>query len=334
MEMMTHRLPVTDVSGVAAARRETVRLATAQGFDETDAGRVAIVVTELGNNLCRHGKGGELLVNAGDDEGALMLLALDRGPGMADIATCLRDGYSTAGTPGTGLGAARRQADAFDIWSAPGAGTAVLARFRRRRTAAPPPPRMAAISVPKPGETVCGDSWDVAEDARGAALLVADGLGHGPLAAEAAREARRLFRAARNGADAASPAATLSRIHAGLRHTRGAAVAAAHIEPGSGQVLYSGIGNIAGTLLCAGQSKRMVSHNGTAGQIASRVQDFTYPCAAPVIVMHSDGLSASWPPERYLPLAGRDPALLAGLLYRDHARGRDDATVLVWKAAA
>jgi anti-sigma regulatory factor (Ser/Thr protein kinase) len=333
MEMMTHRLPVTDASGVAAARREATRLATGQGFDETDAGRVAIVVTELANNLCRHGGGGELLVNAGDDEGALMLLALDRGPGMTDIATCLRDGYSTAGTPGTGLGAAQRQADAFDIWSAPGAGVAVLARIRRRRSAAPLH-HCAAISVPKPGETVCGDSWDVAEDAHGAALLVADGLGHGPLAAEAAREARRLFRAARNGADAASPAATLSRIHAGLRHTRGAAVAAARIEKGGSAVLYSGIGNIAGTLLCGGQAKRMVSHNGTAGQIAARVQDFSYPCAAPVIVMHSDGLSASWSPERYLPLTGRDPALLAGLLYRDHARGRDDATVLVWKMAA
>ena len=45
---------------------------------------------------------------------------------------CLTDGYSTAGTPGTGLGAVRRLANEFDIYSAPGEGTIVMARFGAR----------------------------------------------------------------------------------------------------------------------------------------------------------------------------------------------------------
>ena len=49
----------------------------------------------------------------------LDVLALDRGPGMSDVDRCLADGYSTAGSPGTGLGAIGRLADQFDIYSSP-----------------------------------------------------------------------------------------------------------------------------------------------------------------------------------------------------------------------
>jgi anti-sigma regulatory factor (Ser/Thr protein kinase) len=325
------RIPVTDPSDVAAARRHAAALATTVGQDETDAGRVALIVTELGNNLIRHGGGGEMLF--GLDRGTaagIEMLAIDRGRGMADVAACLRDGYSTAGTPGTGLGAVQRMADEIDIRSRPQGGTIILARVRRKRDPAPDlPRRLAVVTVPKTGETVCGDAaaMVLAEDGR-IGLLTADGLGHGELAAAAAHEALRQFRSHR----LVDPVTTLEAVHAGLKHTRGAAVAVAIVDPARQVVLYGGIGNIAGILADGNGVRRMVSYNGTAGHGVWKVQAFTYPYAGtPTVVMHSDGLATSWSLEAHAGLLRHDPALIAATLYRDHARGRDDCGVLVWK---
>ena len=107
---LTTAVAVTDPSQVAEARRAGAVLARAVGFDEERAGRLALVVTESGTNLLRHAGGGHILLRAVDDHGAAAVdvLALDRGPGMTNVARCLEDGYSTAGGAGTGLGAMRR----------------------------------------------------------------------------------------------------------------------------------------------------------------------------------------------------------------------------------
>lgn len=324
------RLPVTDASHVAAARRHAVAMAATAGQDEADAGRVALVVTELANNLLRHGGGGEMLFGLDRATAAgIEILALDRGRGMSDVAACLRDGFSTAGTPGTGLGAVQRMADEMDIHSRPRAGTTVLARVRRRRDPVSAPRALGIVTVPKSGETVCGDAAAMiqGEDGR-IGLLVADGLGHGELAAAAAQEALRQFRARR----LSDPVETLEAVHAGLRHTRGAAVAVAMIDPVRRVVTYGGIGNIAGLLADDAGTRRMISYNGTAGHGVWKVQAFTYPFAdRPVVVMHSDGLATSWTLDSHPGLLRHDPAVIAATLYRDHARGRDDCGVLVWK---
>ena len=74
----------------------------------------------------------------------------------------------------------------------------------------------------------------------------------------------------------------------------------------------------------------MVSHNGTAGHSARRIQEFTYPWSSDaLLVLYSDGLVSHIHPERYPGLLKRDPDLIAATLYRDYARRRDDATVAV-----
>src|SRR5689334_24785667 len=124
------RIAVCDPTDVAAARRRIVGLAAQLGYGETEAGRVAIVATELAQNLLRHGGGGEMLAGPdATDPAALEVLALDKGPGMADVAACMRDGFSTGGTPGNGLGAVQRLTRQLLIHSRPGAGTAVLVRL-------------------------------------------------------------------------------------------------------------------------------------------------------------------------------------------------------------
>ena len=322
-------IAVRDPTDVANARRRIGGLAARLGYNETNTGRVAIVVTELAQNLLRHGGGGEILAGADPERTAgIEIMALDRGSGMVDVAACLRDGYSTGGTSGNGLGAVQRLADQMLFHSIPQKGTAVLVRMGGK--AGPGiMPNTAALCVPKTGETVCGDTAAIVSRPDGTfGVLLADGLGHGPQAATASAEAARLFRKHA----AASPAAILATLHAGLRSTRGAAVAVASIDPAARQVTYSGIGNIAGFICDTGGVRRMVSHSGTAGHTAGRLQDFRYPIhSRPVLVMYSDGLATSWSPESHPGLFALDPLLIAGVLYRDHARGRDDASVVVWK---
>jgi hypothetical protein len=227
------------------------------------------------------------------------------------------------------LGAVVRQSHFVDIASWPGSGTAVLARLKRGQPSkdSGDTSRIGAVSIPKLGEEVCGDSWSVAIGPEETTLLVADGLGHGPDAAEAAVEAVRLFHRF-NGHRAP---VLLDYIHGGLRATRGAAVSVARFQPASGKMIYAGVGNIAGVIAANGELRRMVSMPGTAGHNARKIQAFEYPFTAGLVILHSDGIASSWTLDRYSNLAARHPTLIAAVLYRDLARQRDDATVLVAK---
>jgi anti-sigma regulatory factor (Ser/Thr protein kinase) len=331
MEVTHKRIEVGEASQASDARRAAARIGRNAGLGEIETGELEIVVTEAATNLVKHGGGGEVLLRVLEDgpRRGVEMLALDSGAGMADVAASSRDGASTAGTPGTGLGAIHRLAADVEIYSAPRHGTALLARIwpRAGLPARNGHLRTGAVCVPKRGEEVSGDAWDVVHGPGRCAVLLADGLGHGADAAIAASEAIRLFRAN----PWSPPAETLERIHAGLRATRGAAVAVAVIEPEPGIVLYAGLGNIAGQVLAHdARARSMVSHHGTAGHDARRIGEFQYPWShGSSLVMHSDGLGTHWDLEAYHGLALRHPTLVAAVLYRDHQRGRDDTTVVI-----
>ena len=331
----TLALRIGDPSGAAAARRGTALLAARLGFGETEAGAVAIAVTELATNLFKHAGGGELIVQAVADGARLGLdvVSVDRGPGLGSVAAAMRDGFSTAGSPGNGLGALARLADRLDIHSVPGAGTVIGGRlWARPRARGERAPRLevAGLSVALAGQTECGDTWAWLDRGAEVRVLVADGLGHGAEAAQASRRAVEIF--AEHPAD--SPAALLDRLHAGLRPTRGAAAAVVVIDLDRGEACYAGVGNIAGVIVTGGTARSMVSHNGTLGHDARRIAEFTYPFTPDaLLVLHSDGLSARWNLETYPGLAARHPAVIAGVLYRDFRRERDDATIVVARAA-
>jgi hypothetical protein len=269
-----------------------------------------------------------------DAEGAgIEILALDKGRGMADVGACFADGYSTAGTPGTGLGAIKRLASLVDVWSRPGMGTALLVRVRVEPGADSPPPFVwGAVSQPAPGEEQCGDAWSVVYDRTRTAFLVADGLGHGVLAAAAAQATVRVFE---DRALKEPPAAAMQAIHRGIAATRGAAASVAALRGDSVDMVYCGVGNIAGTVLANGASRKTVSLPGTLGHTMGTPREFSYPVpAGAVLVLHSDGLLTNWSLDPYPGLLTRHPALIAGIMYRDFRRGRDDATVLVARRTA
>jgi len=314
------RYVIDEPSKVGEARRAAHTLANFE-LDAESAGRVAIAATELANNLLLHAGGGELLMQrlGDDDTPCIELLAIDRGRGMTDIARCMTDGYSTAGTPGTGLGAVRRLASEFDIHSEPDVGTIVMARFGSVLEL-----RHGAVSIPLEGETLCGDGWALAKGSPDCALFVIDGLGHGAFAAEAAQEGIEAFRAA----PFAEPQEVMTRANAAMSKTRGGAGACARFN--AERVSFAGIGNISASLVSAGKSTGMVSHNGTLGMHKRRNPQFEYKREqGAVLVMHSDGISARWELKKDPVLLTRHPAIIAASLYRDHSRERDDATVVV-----
>jgi anti-sigma regulatory factor (Ser/Thr protein kinase) len=321
---------VTEPSQPVAARAAARDLAERAGFDTTDAHRVGLVATELATNLAKHTTGGEILlrISSSDSPAEVELLAIDGGPGIPDMSRSLADGHSTSGSPGTGLGAIRRLSDDFDIYSNVGRGTVVLARMRARRS--PRPVQRAfevdAVSVAMPGEEVCGDSWHVQHRPGEAVIIVADGLGHGLGAADAATAAIRTS----SSRVFAGSTAVLEAVHDGIRHTRGAAAAVAVLQRDSQVLRFSGVGNISASIHGYSTTRRAVSHNGTLGHQARHFREYAYPWEpGTMLVMHSDGLTSHWSLDGYPGLRTHRPALIAAVLYRDFRRLRDDVTIVV-----
>jgi anti-sigma regulatory factor (Ser/Thr protein kinase) len=324
---------VRDTSEVGEVRRTAAGLARRSGVAEDLVGRLALVATEMATNLLKHGGGGFVVVNRFADVGGsgLELLALDKGPGMADVARCLVDGFSTVGSPGTGLGAVVRNSDRYAIYSRPGLGTAVMARFATGEAASAGGPEFGAVVDAYPGESDCGDRWVAGNSRSGLTLLLVDGSGHGPLAAHAGETAARVF--ADNIEKECVPLVEV--IHRALAPTRGAALAVARIDAGARLVRFVGVGNVSAVLASGAECRRMASYNGTAGHVAPRIREFTYPFTdRPLVILHSDGLSARWEINAYPGLSASHPSLVAGVLFRDHRRGRDDAAVVAVRGAS
>jgi anti-sigma regulatory factor (Ser/Thr protein kinase) len=326
---------VSETCHTAVVRREAIRLANRLGFDDELQAKVALVITEASTNLLKHTVGGCLIIRSIQRQAAtgLELLALNGGRGMQNVNQCLQDGYSTAGSPGTGLGAMLRCSSECHVKSWRDKGTAVVARWWL-----PMPEQSTAwsldigsVCVPKRGEAVCGDSWAYVKRASSHVFLMADGLGHGPLAASASHAAVKLLR----DEPSLSPVELIEAAHRVLNKTRGAALAVAELDLRMGHVRFAGVGNIAGAIITANRAQHLVSYNGIVGHELRKVQEFTYPWSdQALLVLHSDGLSTQWNLDDYTHLKACDPSLIAGILYRDFNRGRDDATVVVAREQA
>lgn len=183
---LTDVLLIEDSSQIGHARRTAQKLAEHIGFDATDAGRVALIATELSSNVLKHAARGELHLRTLPFESGhgIEILAVDRAQGF-DLQACLADGFSTGGTQGIGLGAVSRQTDVFDVY-ADSRGAVLLARLYPREDKRPDQ-RMGVSQHSLRNDPACGDIWHVAYDGSRISALVIDGLGHGEDAELAAR---------------------------------------------------------------------------------------------------------------------------------------------------
>jgi anti-sigma regulatory factor (Ser/Thr protein kinase) len=317
---------VEDASAAAACRGAAQALAGRLQFTETRTGQLVLAVTEAASNLHKHASQGSMLLRIGRDADGpgIEMVTIDAGPGLRDARSAMRDGHSTSGTLGIGLGAIQRLADFCDLYSVQGHGTALVARFWPEPRAGTPP--YAGLVRPISGETECGDVFGAAQTDSGVTGVLCDGLGHGPLAAGAAMEAVTVIL----DDPAAEPAALVERAHRRMGHTRGGAIGVVRID--GPVVWFAGLGNIAAVLLANGDRKGMLSVPGIAGHQARAIRQFEYtapPGAA--VILHSDGLSARWDAAALPGLNNRDPLVVAAALLARAGSHRDDAGVLVLK---
>jgi anti-sigma regulatory factor (Ser/Thr protein kinase) len=336
--LMPHqRFAVAHLSEVSAARRYGQQLADALQFDEVRSGRVAILITEVATNIIKHAGEGVLhimqsKVNLGDVHAlhAIDVLALDKGPGMLNMAMSFEDGVSTSGTSGNGLGALRRLSDEFDAYTMHAKGSVFFMRVWQHDAPAviPQPARLqfGGLCQPIAGEEVSGDAWVIQTSQSQSAWAVCDGLGHGEHAAMASRLAVNLLQERPELGATAYVSAADDVLHS----TRGAALAVCTADVAREQIQFAGIGNISACVTDGKQRKQLLSHNGIVGSNVRKIQQFDADFAkGSLSIMHSDGINTNWNLDDYPGLFDCHPNVIAGVLLRDFERGRDDASVLV-----
>lgn len=321
--------PIEENSQIGTARRAATDLARGQQFDNELAGKAGLAATECATNILKHAGHGRIMVRPiqCEDIGGIEIIALDKGPGIADVGASLRDGHSTHGTMGGGLGALSRLSERFEIFTQSGKGTAIrLELWARPLPARPVAIEFGGVCVPKEGEPVSGDDWSAHLWRDQLTVLVADGLGHGILAHEAARAATTVLAEHPQ----AEPRAILETAHGTLARTRGAAVAVAKLVASGERGSFAGVGNIVARIEGSTGNRHLVSYNGTVGHTLRKLQEFAFPWPkGALLVLHSDGLGTHWDFSAYPGLTARHPALIAAVLYRDYDRGRDDVSVVV-----
>ena len=322
------RFLIEEPSQVGEARRFVAALGASLELDEIRCGKLSIIASEMATNILKHAGRGEILIRptvSGDALGVEML-AIDRGPGIADLDRSFSDGFTTGSTLGQGLGAMRRLSDIFDISSQAGKGTCILSTVCASDSQGESAYEFGGLNVPYPGEDMCGDSWAIVESEGHFSALVVDGLGHGPSAATAAGEAVQGFIEGHHIAIDM----LLQNLNGRLRSTRGAAVFLCKQNAGSDDLVFAGVGNIRASIWHEGKTKGLISQNGTAGVQMKPVRPLSEKLAVgAILVLASDGLSSRWALDGYPGLVTRHPSLIAAVLYRDFSRGTDDATVMV-----
>jgi anti-sigma regulatory factor (Ser/Thr protein kinase) len=329
---MEATLTLADPSGVADARRQALQMARSLELPEKRHADAALVVTELATNILKYAGQGEILLRSflGDTATGLEIIALDKGPGIANVEMAQADGYSTGGSLGAGLGTVARHSDVFEIYSLPGNGTAILSRIEAL------PPRvesrfaMGVRSTPKKGQEICGDAWAIRRIGDTFWVTLLDGLGHGPLAAEASRKAVETFQAAKI---TDSPEDILRQAHLDIKASRGTVMAVATLDAPAAIASFAGVGNIVAIIDVGSQVDHLLSTDGTVGYNMRTIrpsQSVWRP--GRVFIATTDGLSTRWNLSRHPGLTQKHPSLIAAVLHRDFARDADDATIIVVKA--
>lgn len=320
-------------SFLSLIKRDIAKKARSLGFSAERIGNLDIIISELSSNLLKFGdRKREFLWRSVQQQGqtGIEMIAIDKGPGIAHLYQALQDGYSTSGTAGEGLGAIKRLANFFDVYSQPNRGTVVLCRCFAKKNGISRHLTVGAICVAKPGEQECGDGYQIIfiPEKNIFQIVLLDGLGHGHEAFQATQSALQQY----EKIVGRKPAFILEQIHQAIQKTRGAVGLVISLDTRQQKVAYSGVGNISGKITAWEKPTSLVSSNGTLGLNASRIQEREVSWQrGQLLIMHSDGILSRSDITQYPQIEKHDPTVLAACLYRDFSRNNDDATVIVSK---
>jgi serine/threonine-protein kinase RsbT len=123
----TETIPIQNSSDVVVVRQRVRALTIEMKFSLVEQTKIVTAASELGRNTLEHGGGGSLelgIIVNGARRGLRMYFS-DQGPGIPDVAAALRDGYTTGGGMGLGLGGSKRLMNEFEIDTKPGSGTRI-----------------------------------------------------------------------------------------------------------------------------------------------------------------------------------------------------------------
>jgi hypothetical protein len=305
-------------------------------FNETQAGEIDIIVSEIASNLVKHAGGGEILFRVYDpdkDSSVFEILSIDKGPGIADTARMMRDGVSTTHTLGHGLGAIHRLSDIAQLFSLPGWGTILYAMVssnkRKKSDHKSEGLDIRGLCVSKPRETVCGDGYYIKRNGGTVSIFFGDGLGHGPHAREAVERAIEIF----VDCNETEPIEIIRQMHENTRRTRGLVGTIAICNLKAGQWTMCGVGNILTRLYSGIEFKNYMPYNGTIGMnLPTSMNASTFVVENNQhLVMCSDGIQSRWDMNKFPAILKYDNIVLAAAIYKDYGRGTDDASVLIAK---
>ena len=324
----------TDVD-IVSARQEGRRIASELRFSSSDLTVIAAAISELARSIVAYAGRGEVEIDLVQKNGrrGVSVEARDQGPGIADIALALRDGYSTSGSLGLGLPGARRLMDEFTIVSAPGEGTIVTLRKWSGNVALPSMMSLASVDAgvavrALSGQARCGDLHVIHPRPNGVLVAVIDGLGHGPGAADAAERAAAVLQE-----QADRPIVAIAEAcHDALGHTRGVVMSAATLDAGRDTLSWLSIGNTEGVLVrAAGDGRRgreaLLARSGVVGAVMPQLRATVYHIApGDLLVCATDGIRPEFATALRTDLG---PQELADRILDRYARPNDDALVLV-----
>jgi serine/threonine-protein kinase RsbT len=132
--LSAERIAILEESDIVVARQRASQLAKKMGMGVVDQTKLATATSELARNIVRYAKTGEVVIEEIDNgiTTGLQLTFKDRGPGIADIAAAMTDGFTSAGGMGLGLSGAKRLVNEFEIESEIGVGTTIVVKKWKR----------------------------------------------------------------------------------------------------------------------------------------------------------------------------------------------------------
>jgi len=354
-EHLALSFPIKDQADLTLALIKTGESGLLTDASDLDQSLIKTIISELGTNIIKYATRGKIQVRriCNDDAIDICIVATDQGPGIVNVELAMKDRFTTGTSLGLGLPSVRRMSDIFSIESEPGQGTRVLAQKRiqgkpylqsdksRSALRAPvsrteSPPKMAlqtrqlevaCYSRPAPGELLSGDMAELFELRDGVLLVLTDVSGHGPKAHALAEEISRFLTLHAES----NITLLMSRLHAKLHGTQGAAVALLYIDTTASTAHFCSVGNTRAYRV-VGEPWRPISKDGVLGLRLPTLSEQSIALHnGDVIMLWTDGVSD---------MAGRSFAaqhsyraadMLARDVVNELGRPYDDASCIIFK---
>ena len=326
---------ISDDSSQALLRSKLRAVSRRMGFKDAVRERIELVCNEIISNQLKYA-GGHGLVQVweyGNSEfSALDLFALDYGPGISNLPDAMKDGYTTSGTMGKGLGTIQRMSAEYEVYTLPSGlshdspwhGTAVWSRFYVGNKPPSHPFQYGHHLRAYQDDVYNGDCICVQPSIDSVKWLHADGLGHGKEAAEG-------LVGAENVLDSSTPLdGTLLNLSQRLRGGRGAVAMACEIDFTALMLRICGVGDMSAFLICNGERKVLNFSPGVLGHEhrSFEMVELPFPKQA-LFITASDGLRRNWNLNTFPGLWRLHPQFIALLLGNVASRNNDDKSIFV-----